>query len=108
MYGTALDSTIQLFKILNFHTKIFIAILFALNYSDTTSYIRLATAEGLLVSDLLLETFVLLFILPVISYVNIFVMSDCCFDLNCLCSRVANLAHPNVCEEKSSSVGSVL
>ena len=86
----------------------FITILFVLNYSNTTSYVRLATAEGLLVSDLLLETFLLLFILPIISYSSIGVMSASCFDLNCLCSRIANLAHPNIGEKVSSSVGSML
>ena len=79
-----------------------------LNSSNTTSYIRLMTAEGLLVSDLLLETFVLLFVLPCISYASIAVMAGSCSDLNFWCSRISDLAFSNNDERMSSSIGSII
>ena len=81
---------------------------FIQNFSNSTSYIRLATAEGLLVSDLLLETFVLLFVLPLISYASIAVMASSCTDLNFWCSRISDLCFSNNDESMSSSIGPVL
>ena len=72
------------------------------------SYIRLATAEGLLVSDLLLETFVLLFTLPFISYASLATVAQSCMDINFWNSRIADLGLFNDYGKASSSIGSVL
>ena len=77
-------------------------------FSNTTSYIRLATAEGLLVSDLLLETFVLLFVLPVISYASIAVMANSCLDLNFWCSRIHDLGFSHDNDHMDPPIGTVL
>ena len=77
-------------------------------FSNTTSYIRLATAEGLLVSDLLLEAFVLLFVLPCISYLSIGVMTKSCNDLNFWCSRIHDLGSSHDDGQMSSSIGTIL
>lgn len=68
----------------------------------------MATAEGLLVSDLLLETFVLLFVLPSISYGSIAVMSNTCLDINFWCSRIHDLGFSNEDGQMSPPIGTIL